>query len=73
MAVIRTQKKQSFTVVLPENTQGQFFTVASPNCDYFALPNHVNDFKTLMAWLGMPNKPLIPKGEKKADVEREGE
>lgn len=58
IAEIRTKKKQTFAVELAEVSAGQYFTVSSPNCDYYALPNHVNSNETLRAWLGIPDKPL---------------
>jgi len=59
IAEIRTKKKQTFAVEVPEISEGQYFAVSSPNCDYYDLPDHVNSYETLLAWLGIPDRPFF--------------
>lgn len=57
-AQIKTKDKQTFSLELPEVSQVQHFAITSPNCDYFNLPARVNNFETLMEWMGFPSSPL---------------
>jgi hypothetical protein len=70
VAEIRTKKKQTFAVEVPEMSDGQYFALSTPNCDYHSLPNHVSSHAALMAWLGIP-KPFWKKG-KSQTKDREG-
>jgi hypothetical protein len=63
VALIRTKKKKTYALEAPEISQIQYFTTLTPNCDYYDLPNDVNDFKTLMTWMGF--SPIFSKNKKK--------
>lgn len=58
VALVRTKMGQAFAMEVPDISQGRCFKITSPNCDYYALPRHVNNFKTLWAWMGIPDKPF---------------
>ena len=52
VANIRTPPGREFSLEVPDMGEMQWFSLKTPNCDYFELPAHVSTHGELVEWLG---------------------
>lgn len=52
VANIRTPPGREFALEVPDMGEMQWFSLKTPNCNYFELPAHVTSHGELMEWLG---------------------
>ena len=68
---IRSNSRKTYLVENLEQSSVQDFVIGTPNCDYFSLPEHVDNFENLRQWLGLA--PLSIPRPKRAQGKKNGD